>query len=153
MKYIVCISALLLWAGMQLSASNNQKEVVIKIIETSDVHGNFFPYNFIERKEWSGSLARVHSFVKEQREKYGDNCLLMDNGDILQGQPTAYYYNFMDTVSTHVAADMMNYMGYVVGNMGNHDVETGHAVYDRWIKQCDFPVLGANIIDNATGKP
>ena len=111
MKYRICISALLLWAGMQLSASNNQKEVVIKIIETSDVHGNFFPYNFIERKEWSGSLARVHSFVKEQREKYGDNCLLMDNGDILQGQPTAYYYNFMDTVSTHVAADMMNYMG------------------------------------------
>lgn len=153
MKYRICISALLLWAGMQLSASNNQEEVVIKIIETSDVHGNFFPYNFIERKEWSGSLARVHSFVKEQREKYGDNCLLMDNGDILQGQPTAYYYNFMDTVSTHVAADMMNYMGYVVGNMGNHDVETGHAVYDRWIKQCDFPVLGANIIDNATGKP
>ncbi len=153
MKYRICISALLLWAGMQLSASNNQEEVVIKIIETSDVHGNFFPYNFIERKEWSGSLARVHSFVKEQREKYGDNCLLMDNGDILQGQPTAYYYNFMDTVSTHVAADMMNYMGYVVGNMGNHDVETGHAVYDRWIRQCDFPVLGANIIDNATGKP
>ena len=81
MKYRICISALLLWAGMQLSASNNQEEVVIKIIETSDVHGNFFPYNFIERKEWSGSLARVHSFVKEQREKYGDNCLLMDNGD------------------------------------------------------------------------
>ena len=54
MKYRICISALLLWAGMQVSASNNQKEVVIKIIETSDVHGNFFPYNFIERKrmEW-----------------------------------------------------------------------------------------------------
>lgn len=37
MKYRICISALLLWAGMQLSASNNQEEVVIKIIETSDV--------------------------------------------------------------------------------------------------------------------
>ena len=33
---------LLLWAGMQLSASNNQEEVVIKIIETSDVHGISF---------------------------------------------------------------------------------------------------------------
>lgn len=153
MKYIVCISALLLWAGVQLPAAGNQKEMVIKIIETSDVHGNFFPYNFIERKKWSGSLARVHSFVKEQREKYGDNCLLMDNGDILQGQPTAYYYNFIDTVFTHVAAEMMNYMGCLVGNMGNHDVETGHAVYDRWIKQCNFPVLGANIIDSATGQP
>ena len=145
MKYRICISALLLWAGMQVSASNNQKEVVIKIIETSDVHGNFFPYNFIERKEWSGSLARVHSFVKEQREKYGDNCLLMDNGDILQGQPTAYYYNFMDTVSTHVAADMMNYMGCVVGNMGNHDVETGHAVYDRWINSAIFRYWGLTL--------
>lgn len=95
----------------------------------------------------------MHSFVKEQRKIYGDNCLLIDNGDILQGQPTAYYYNFIDTLSTHVAAEMMNYMGCVVGNMGNHDVETGHDVYDRWIKQCNFPVLGANIIDNATGQP
>lgn len=153
MKYIVCIGALLLWAGTKLSAVEIQKEVVIKIVETSDVHGNFFPYNFIERKDWSGGLARVHSFLKEQRSQYGDNCLFIDNGDILQGQPTAYYYNFIDTVSTHVAAEMMNFMGCVVGNMGNHDVETGHAVYDRWVKQCNFPVLGANIIDNATGKP
>ncbi|MDO4180024.1 MAG: bifunctional metallophosphatase/5'-nucleotidase [Bacteroidales bacterium] len=155
MKYVTCMGALLLWAGVHLSAAEKQenKEVVIKIVETSDVHGNFFPYNFIERKEWSGSLARVHSFLKEQRGQYGENCLLMDNGDILQGQPTAYYYNFIDTVSTHVAAGMMNYMGCVVGNMGNHDVETGHAVYDRWVKQCKHPVLGANIIDNATGKP
>ena len=37
--------------------------------------------------------------------------------------------------------------------MGNHDVETGHAVYDRWVKQCAFPVLGANIVDNKTGEP
>ena len=30
MKYRICISALLLWAGMQLSASNNQEEVSIR---------------------------------------------------------------------------------------------------------------------------
>ena len=152
MKYLICLAALL-WAGMKLTAADNVKEVEIKIIETSDVHGNFFPYNFIERKEWNGSLARVYSYVKEQRKLYGDNCILVDNGDILQGQPTAYYYNFIDTVSTHVVAEIQNFMGYAVGNMGNHDVETGHAVYDRWIKQCKFPVLGANIVDNVTGKP
>ena len=129
MKYLICLAALL-WAGMKLTAADNVKEVEIKIIETSDVHGNFFPYNFIERKEWNGSLARVYSYVKEQRKLYGDNCILVDNGDILQGQPTAYYYNFIDTVSTHVVAEIQNFMGYAVGNMGNHDVETGHAVYD-----------------------
>ena len=44
-------------------------------------------------------------------------------------------------------------MKYDAGNMGNHDVETGRAVFDRWIATCDFPVLGANIIDTSTGKP
>ena len=94
----------------------------------------------------------MSSYVKEQREKY-ENVILMDNGDILQGQPVAYYYNYMDTISEHVCAAMLNYMKYDVGTMGNHDVETGHAVYDRWVRQCSFPVLGANIVDNKTGKP
>lgn len=77
----------------------------------------------------------------------------MDNGDILQGQPVAYYYNFIDTTSTHVCAAMLNYLKYDVGNMGNHDIETGHAVYDRWTSQCRFPMLGANIIDRSTNEP
>lgn len=122
------------------------REVRLKFVETSDVHGNYFPYNFIERKAWGGSLARVYSFVQQERNRYGENLLLFDNGDILQGQPSAYYYNFMDTVLTHLAADLMNFMGYTAGNMGNHDVEAGHAVFDRWIRDCRFPVLGANII-------
>ena len=94
-------------------------------------------------KPRKGGLACVSSFVKEQREQYGDGVVLMDNGDILQGQPIAYYYNYIDTTSVHVTSAMLNYMKYDVGTMGNHDVETGHAVYDRWVKQCAFPVLGA----------
>lgn len=142
---------LLLWAFLSLSATT--REVKLKLIETSDIHGNFFPYNFITQQDWNGSFARVYTYVQQERQTYGDNLLLMDNGDILQGQPSAYYYNFMDTISTHITAAMMNYMGFVIGNMGNHDVEAGHAVYDRWIKQCNFPVLGANIIRTSNGQP
>ena len=142
---------LLLWAFLSLSATT--REVKLKLIETSDIHGNFFPYNFITQQDWNGSFARVYTYVQQERQTYGDNLLLMDNGDILQGQPSAYYYNFMDTVSTHITAAMMNYMGFVVGNMGNHDVEAGHTVYDRWIKQCNFPILGANIIRTSDGQP
>ncbi len=150
MRRISCIF-LLLWAFLSLSAAT--REVKLKLIETSDIHGNFFPYNFITQQDWKGSFARVHSYAQQERQTYGDNLLLMDNGDILQGQPSAYYYNFMDTVSTHITAAMMNYMGFVVGNMGNHDVEAGHAVYDRWISQCQFPVLGANIIRTSDEQP
>ena len=129
------------------------KEVEIKLYQTSDVHGSYFPYDFITGQPVSGSLARVSTVVNKAREKYGDNVLLLDNGDILQGQPTVYYYNYMDTVTPHIASEIMNYMKYDAGNVGNHDVETGRANLDRWAAQCDMPMLGANIIDSATGKP
>ena len=151
MKRIVLIYGLLLCLALSVAAQ--EKVVKLKIVETSDVHGNYYPYNFITRHEWKGSLARVYSFVQKEREQYKENLILLDNGDILQGQPTAYYYNYIDTVSPHLCSEMMNYMKYDAGNMGNHDVETGRAVFDRWIATCDFPVLGANIIDTSTGQP
>jgi len=136
-----------------LSASAQEQEVKLKFIETSDIHGNYFPYNFISRQPWQGSLARVAALVEKEREVYGENLILLDNGDILQGQPSAYYYNYIDTVSTHVCAAMLNYMRYDAATLGNHDIETGRTVFDRWIEDCRFPVLGANIIDTATGEP
>lgn len=126
------------------------KDVQLKIIFTTDVHGNYFPYDFINQKEWGGSLARVYKYVQDERKEYGDRLILIDNGDILQGQPTAYYSNFIDTVSPHICASVMNYMNYDIGNIGNHDVETGRNVMERWIKDCQFPILGANIIDVTT---
>jgi 2',3'-cyclic-nucleotide 2'-phosphodiesterase/3'-nucleotidase len=129
------------------------RTVELKLVETTDVHGAFYPYDFLTKHEAKGSLARLASYLQEQRAQYGQNLLLLDNGDILQGQPTAYYYNFEDTTSTHLVADMLNYLRYDAGNMGNHDVETGHAVYDRWIGQCRFPILGANILRNADDQP
>ena len=124
----------------------------MKIVETSDVHGNFYPYDFVRRQSSAGSLARVYTWVQQERRRFGDNLILLDNGDILQGQPSAYYYNYIDTVSPHLTAEMLNFMAYDAGNMGNHDIETGRAVFDRWTGDCRFPVLGANILDTATGK-
>lgn len=129
-------------------------QITIKVIETTDVHGNFFPYDFINQKSWEGSLAQVYTYIERQRKEIGnENVLLIDNGDILQGQPTVYYYNFIDTASTHIAAEVMNFMKYDVATIGNHDIETGHPVYDRWVAECNFPILGANIIDTKSNTP
>ncbi|MFQ7114550.1 bifunctional metallophosphatase/5'-nucleotidase, partial [Hallella bergensis] len=129
------------------------KTVTIKIVGTTDVHGSFFPYDFINRKPKAGSLARVSSYVNRLRAEYGENVILLENGDILQGQPVTYYSNYIDTLSHNIAADLNNYMRYDAQTIGNHDVETGHKVYDKWISELDCPVLGANIINTATGKP
>lgn len=129
------------------------KTVDLRIIETTDVHGSFFPYNFIERKPKSGSLARVITYVDSLRQQYGDRLLLFDNGDILQGQPTCYYCNYINPKMENVAASVINYMRYDAQTVGNHDIETGHEVYDKWIREVKCPMLGANIIDTKTNKP
>ena len=137
-----------------MSHATTPDEVTITVVETTDVHGNFFPTNYITRSQWPGSLARVATYVDSLRaEKGADNVILLDNGDLLQGQPTVYYYNFIDTVSPHVAADIQRFMAYDAVTLGNHDIETGHDVYDRFIAQSSAPVLGANIISSTTGKP
>ena len=129
------------------------KTVTIRLIETSDVHGAFFPYDFTERKPMRGTMARVSTYIKRQRQQYGQNLILLDNGDILQGQPTCYYTNFIKTDEPNIAAEVINYLKYDAQTFGNHDVETGHKVYDKWIRELHCPTLGANIIDQKSGKP
>lgn len=137
-----------------LCAAARDREVRLRIIETSDIHGNYFPYDFLARRTGSGGLARICTYVRSQREALGrDAVVLLDNGDILQGQPSAYYYNYIDTAAVHVCAAMLNYMGYDAATVGNHDIETGHPVYDRWTAACGFPVIAANATATTTGQP
>lgn len=140
-------------ACLNSSAMAQTKTVQLRIIQTSDVHGCFFPYDFIDRKPKKGSLARVITYVDSLRRTYGDRLLLLDNGDILQGQPTCYYCNYVKPEIPNVAAEIINYMGYDAQTVGNHDIETGHAVYDKWIGEVKCPMLGANVIDTKTGEP
>ena len=127
--------------------------LVLRVIETSDVHGALFPYDFIYDHPSGGSLARVMSYVRQQREDTSQSVLLLDNGDILQGQPVVYYYNFEDTLTPHVCARVMNYMGYGAATVGNHDIEAGHAVYDRLVRQFTFPWMAANAVRDDNGEP
>ncbi len=133
--------------------TDSEKTISLKFIETSDVHGSFFPYDFINRKPKAGSMARVATYVKQLRSQYGENLILLDNGDILQGQPVSYYSNYVDTIQPNIAARVINYLNYDAQTIGNHDVETGHRVYDKWISATRCPMLGANVMDTRTGKP
>ena len=127
--------------------------VTLHIFETTDVHGCFFPWDFINKRPMKGTLARVSTYIKQARKDNPNSVILLENGDILQGQPINYYYNYVATDKQNIAAQCVNYMQYDVQNWGNHDVETAHACFDKWDKEVQCPVLGANIIDKKTGKP
>jgi 2',3'-cyclic-nucleotide 2'-phosphodiesterase/3'-nucleotidase len=135
-----------------LASCSGNKDVNISILETTDIHGVILPYDFIENKKLDASMASSFTYIKEVR-KNKDATVLLDDGDNLQGQPEVYYYNFIDTVSPHIVPEVMNYMGYDAATAGNHDIEAGHAVYDRLVKLYKFPLLAANAVDTKTGKP
>ncbi|HBC80130.1 MAG TPA: bifunctional metallophosphatase/5'-nucleotidase, partial [Bacteroidales bacterium] len=135
-----------------LASCSVKEEKAITILETTDLHGVILPYDFIEKKEIKASLAGVSTYVNQVRK--GERpVILLDNGDNLQGQPAVYYYNFIDTVSPHIMAGALNFIGYDAGTVGNHDIEAGHAVYDRLVRKYKFPLLAANAINKTTGKP
>lgn len=127
------------------------QEIQLKIIETSDVHGAIFPYNFTTGQEANGSLAQVQTYLNEERAK-DQEVILLDNGDILQGTPAVYYYNFEKPLEKHLYARVMNYMQYDAASVGNHDIETGHAVYDKFNNEIEFPWLAANAIDTVNNR-
>jgi len=136
-----------------LSCSRQQNDVTLKFIETSDVHGAVFPLDFTRDKEMQGSLANVYQYVQDQRAIDTQDIVLLDNGDLVQGQPVAYYFNFIDTTGPHFFSKVLNYMRYDAATVGNHDVEAGPSVYNKLNRNFNFPYLAANIISKTTGKP
>lgn len=127
--------------------------VNVKIIETSDVHGAIFPYDLVNDRPSNSSLAQVMTYLNEQRSDTNQIVFLLDNGDILQGDPVVYYYNFEKTDTLHLYADVMNYMKYDAATIGNHDIETGHNVYDKFNEEINFPWLAANAVRTSDGQP
>jgi 2',3'-cyclic-nucleotide 2'-phosphodiesterase/3'-nucleotidase len=135
------------------SIESSAQKFNIKIIQTSDIHGAIFPYNFTADKASKISLAQIHSYIKMERANKNQHIILLDNADILQGDPSVYYYNFVKTDTTHLFASVMNYMKYDAGSVGNHDIETGHPVYDKFNKELNFPWLAANAVNTETNEP
>ncbi len=144
---ILCLAAALAGAAPAVKGP-----VVLKIIETTDVHGAVFPYNFVTDKPADGSLAQLATLLKAERANTGQSVILLDNGDVLQGQPVVYYYNFENTKGPHILSRVMNSLGYDAATLGNHDIEAGHPVYDKLAAEFRFPWLAANAV-RSDGSP
>ncbi|NLX40330.1 MAG: bifunctional metallophosphatase/5'-nucleotidase [Bacteroidales bacterium] len=123
----------------------------ITVCSTTDLHGAYFDSYYNEEARLA-SLANVSTYVKQLRTK-GIKPVLIDVGDNLQGDNAAYYCNFIDTASVHIFARAAEYIGYDAIVVGNHDIEAGHQVYDRF-KEGKIPYLAANaIIEGSGGEP
>lgn len=148
--FLVVILLLIISVGC---TQPDKEHLHLKIIGTTDVHGSVFSYDFIEGEKSYGSLAALSGFLAETRKDDDTEVLLLDNGDLLQGDPSVYYYNYIDTTSRHLISEVLNFLKYDAATVGNHDIEPGHAVYDKLREDFNFPWMAANAIDKRTGEP
>jgi len=130
--------------------------ITLTVLSTSDVHGAWFDSTYTKGRTHR-SLVNIKPLVDSiKAEKGSRSVVLLDGGDCLQGDNSTFYYNYIDTVSPHLLPRILSYMGYDAVAIGNHDIETGHPVFDRVRRQMDsegIPLLGANAISSGTGKP
>jgi 5'-nucleotidase len=103
-----------------------------------------------------GGLPTQNAYIKALREKYPEQILLLDGGDIYQGS-LASNLNYGQAL---IAA--MNHMGYAAAAVGNHEFDFGPgpdagddrlAIMKKRFVEAKFPFLAANIINKNTDKP
>ena len=140
--------SLLLIAAL-FAASCRPHSGTIHVLSTNDVHGAWFDSTYVGGRTVP-SLFAVNYYVDSIRRADGPgSVLLLDAGDCLQGDNAAYYYNYVDTAGEHLFSRLVSYMKYDAVVVGNHDVETGHSVYDRVTAQLashNIPFLAGNAL-------
>ena len=128
-------------------------EYTFRILTTNDVHGHYFDSLYVTDGT-DNALTNISWYADSIRRADGaENVILLDAGDCLQGDNAAYYFNYIDTTSKHILARMVEYIGYDAVVVGNHDIETGHKVYDRLVETMDVPFLAANALRTDDGRP
>ena len=146
-KIVLTLAILIL-----LSSCTEKKPV--HIIHVTDVHGYFFPFDYKTGKIIHHSMSQIYTFVDSLRGA-GEEVIIIDTGDLLQGTPMVYYFNKIDTSVMNPAAAVYNFMNLTAMVVGNHDIEQGPDVYGKFQRELQAPMLSANAFnpDGSTAFP
>ena len=145
-------------AASVLAACSGPKDgtYTLHVLTTNDVHAAWFDSTYVGGGT-QRSLYAINYYVDSIRNAMGrENVMLIDAGDCLQGDNASYYFNYIDTLTPHLFPRLVSYMGYDAITVGNHDIETGHPVYDRVaadLAKAGIPFLGGNAIRTDNGQP
>lgn len=122
----------------------------LRILQTTDVHGHLLPFDYhTNRSDRPWGLARLATLIRRARSEVGAaNCLLLDNGDFLQGTPltdlTAQPGSGWRAPHPVIAA--MNQIGYDAGTLGNHEFNFGLDWLTDTLAEAKFPLTCCNVI-------
>ena len=103
----------------------------IVVLHSNDVHGAIDGY---------AKIAALRAIY----ESLGAEVILADAGDFSQGSP------YVNQSSGESAISLMNAAGYTVATIGNHEFDYGYDVLRENLKEAQFQVICANVLDDGS---
>ncbi len=139
--------------------------VTLTLMATTDIHGHLTDWDYFQDAPYAAEdalgVARIGTAIDEVRAEQGEeSVVVVDNGDALQGTPLTYLYGYGDQRDAvlaneveHPMAQAFDAIGLDAGTVGNHEYNYGLDLLSAYEEDLDAPLLGANVIDVATGQP
>ena len=116
------------------------------VAATTDVHGRVRGWNYeTNREDAARGLSRAATIVDSLRAAAPGRLVLLDAGDLLQGNSLTYVAARVSPRATpHPVVAAMNAMHYDAAAVGNHEFNYGVPYLERVVAQATFPFLAAN---------
>ncbi|WP_150538273.1 bifunctional metallophosphatase/5'-nucleotidase [Actinobacillus vicugnae] len=128
------------------------KEVNIKFLGTSDVHGRIVPWSYgADVEDKSGSYAQIATYVKDVRQN-NKNVVLVDIGDAIQDNQVEVFAKTEKYYKDNPVPKVLNEMKYDYFILGNHEFNFGMTALDEILKDINAKVLTANFYYKKDGK-
>lgn len=141
-KYLILSTALL--SASHLSWAEITAE--INLLETTDIHMHITDYDYYSDKaSITLGLSRTATLIKQAQDTMA-NSFLVDNGDLIQGNPLGDYMARVKGITDdiHPAYKAMNLLNYDVGNIGNHEYNFGLEFLQYATSGANFPYVSTN---------
>lgn len=121
------------------------ESVDLVVAATTDVHGRLTGWDYYAgAADTTRGLSRAATIIDSVRTANPDRVVLVDAGDMLQGNPLTFVAARVDTTQPNPVIAAMNVMRYDAAVIGNHDFGYGLGLLGRAIKEASFPVLASN---------
>lgn len=150
--------------GLRAQETGGQRSFTI--LHTNDIHGRHVPFEAapgnatshtgdpggngtsFERAGRIGGFAALAAAIKAQRDAIGaENIVLVDAGDTFSD-------DLLGTLTQGEAIiRMMKALDYDFMALGNHEFDFGIDRLRELAAMAEFPMRGANVIEDATGQP
>ncbi|MEN6568009.1 MAG: 5'-nucleotidase C-terminal domain-containing protein [Veillonellales bacterium] len=142
-KWFLLIALLSMMVVSQAIAAENGSDndvVHLQILTVNDFHGA------LAETGTNIGAAKLVQLLNDIKTQDPDGTLMMSAGDMFQGTPDS------NLLYGETVVDVMNYTGFDVMTLGNHEFDWGIDILKQRIAQSGFPYVCANLLDKRTGK-